>query len=97
MHRSAGHLLNPAGVADENGLPAMIVASFFRHRAIHTIALFTLALGFVVGSHTGNIPDFGLLREYSLYMSAYLWIGGCGYAIPIGLAGLRRQVSLTAA
>ena len=68
----------PAAVFE--GLPGILAESFFRHRIIHTVALFTLGLGFVVGRRTGNLPDFALLREYAFYLVVYFWIGGCAYA-----------------
>ncbi|MBZ9794446.1 phosphatase PAP2 family protein [Mesorhizobium sp. ES1-4] len=58
----------------------LLAESFFRHRAIHAIAWFTLGLGFVVGAHVGNLPDFGLLADYGFYLGVYLWVAGCIYA-----------------
>lgn len=58
----------------------LLAESFFRHRVVHAVALFTLGLSFVIGARVGNLPDFGLLAEYGFYLVVYLWVAGCIYA-----------------
>ncbi|TPL88055.1 phosphoesterase PA-phosphatase [Mesorhizobium sp. B2-3-14] len=60
--------------------PRLLAESFFQHRTIHAVALFTLGLGFVIGGQVGNLPDFELLFEYTLYLMVYFWAAGCAYA-----------------
>ncbi|RWC78206.1 MULTISPECIES: phosphatase PAP2 family protein [unclassified Mesorhizobium] len=58
----------------------LLAESFYRHRAIHAVALFTLGLSFMIGARVGNRPDFGLLVEYGFYLGVYSWVVGCVYA-----------------
>lgn len=52
-----------------------------RHRHIHALALFTLALAAAVGLRTGNHPDFGALTTYGFYLLVALWGGVCAFAL----------------
>ena len=67
--------------------------AFRRHRLLHAIAAATLLLAMAVGSHTGNMPDFGVLEEYAQYLFIALWICGSVFALGvfIHLALVKRE------
>ena len=62
-------------------LSGAIAASFWRHRYLYAVSLASLALAVAVGLSTGNLPDFGVIEEFSFYLLVAFWIGGCGFAI----------------
>jgi len=64
----------------EDKFSRVLIESFFRHIAVHAVALFTLGLGIVVGYKVGNLPDFGLFGVYAFYLTVYFWGIGCAYA-----------------
>ncbi|SFO75289.1 PAP2 superfamily protein [Mesorhizobium sp. NFR06] len=80
MQNTFGSLDTHTGTDFGGSLSGLLVESFFRHRTIHAVALFTLGLAFVVGTRVRNLPDFALLGEYGFYLGAYFWIAGCAYA-----------------
>jgi hypothetical protein len=71
----------------------------WRQRLLYAIALTSLTIAMAVGSVTGNMPDFGVLRTYCFYILVAFWIGGCGFAIfrLIWLAAVERNPSPTRA
>lgn len=80
MHDISEAIGGRVGAGVDGAFSNLLVDAFFRHRTVHAVALFTLGLGFVVGGRVGNLPDFGLLYEYTFYLVVYFWIAGCAYA-----------------
>jgi membrane-associated phospholipid phosphatase len=62
-------------------LSAAVAAAFWRHRYLYGVSLASLALAVIVGLSTGNLPDFGVIEEFSFYLLVAFWIGGCGFAV----------------
>jgi hypothetical protein len=62
-------------------LSAAVAASFWRHRYLYAVSLASLTLAAIVGLSTGNLPDFGVIEDFSFYLLVAFWIGGCGFAI----------------
>ena len=84
MQYTTGTLGSP-GIAQPvvriRALAAIAAASFRRHRYILGLALISQAIAFLVGSFTGNSPDFDVVRSYAFNLSVAFWVGGCGYAV----------------
>lgn len=47
------------------------------------MAITTLLLAIAVGMQTGNMPDFGALKEYAQYLFLALWLSGTALAVGI--------------
>lgn len=73
--------------------------SAWRHRLLYAIAMASLTIAMGVGSVTGSMPDFGVLRTYGFYILVAFWIGGSGFAIfrLVWLAAVERNPSPTRA
>ena len=84
MQYTTGTLGSP-GIAQPvvriRALAAIAAASLRRHRFILGLALISQAIAFLVGSFTGNSPDFDVVRSYAFNLSVAFWVGGCGYAV----------------
>ena len=77
---TSGHFRTAAYGREISAAPA---GAFRRHVIHYALAVSTLALGFCVGLRTGNLPDFGILRDYGFYLLVALWIGGSGFALAL--------------
>jgi len=62
-------------------LSRAVTTSFWRHHYLYIVSLASLALAIIVGLSTGNLPDFGVIEDFSFYLLVAFWIGGCGFAI----------------
>lgn len=56
-------------------------ASFRRHRFLHGFALAALVISLAVGAYTGVAPDFGIIRDFALYLATAFWLVGVAVAI----------------
>lgn len=52
---------------------------------LHALAVGALLLAIAIGMRTGNMPDFGILKEYIEYLLIAFWICGCVFALGIFL------------
>jgi hypothetical protein len=87
-------------IADHGrGLSIAMAEAAWQHRLLYAIALTSLTIAMAVGSVTGSMPDFGVLRTFGFYILVAFWIGGCGFAIfrLIWLAAVERNPSPTRA
>jgi membrane-associated phospholipid phosphatase len=87
-------------IADHGrGFSIAMAEAAWRHRLLYAIALTSLTIAMAVGSVTGSMPDFSVLRTYGFYILVAFWIGGCGFAIfrLIWLAAVERNPSPTRA
>lgn len=93
MEQAATIPTPPLAIGTDKGFWNAMAAALWRHRYVHGVALALLALAFVVGRHTGNMPDTGVLMDYGFYLIAALWAGCCGFAIVrlVWLATIERE------
>jgi len=77
----------------DRGFRRVMAAAAWRHRYVHSLALALFFLAVVVGRHTGNMPDTGVVLDYGFYLIAALWAGCCGFAIVrlVWLAAVERE------
>lgn len=79
--------------ANGHGLRSIMAAALWRHRHIHALALAIFILALAVGARTGNMPDTGVLADYSFYLVVTLWTGCCCFALArlVWLAAVVRE------
>src|SRR6185312_16477916 len=81
MEQAAAISTQPWASGDDRGFRRVMATAVWRHRYVHGLALALFALAVVVGRHTGNMPDTGVVSEYCFYLIVALWAGCCGFAI----------------
>ncbi|MFC3323280.1 phosphatase PAP2 family protein [Mesorhizobium cantuariense] len=81
MENSAAASSPLTGTAVGRVLLGTLAAAFWRHRLLHGMAVAALLLASAVGWHTGNMPDFGVLKEYAQYLFIAFWISGSALAL----------------
>jgi hypothetical protein len=93
MEQAAAISNQPWASGDDRGFRRVMAAAVWRHRYVHGLALALFALAIIVGRHTGNMPDTGVVLDYGFYLIAALWAGCCGFAIVrlVWLAAVERE------
>lgn len=83
MQNSTGALKSPGPAVTLRSFLGALADAFRRHRLLHAVATVSLLLAVAVGMRTGNLPDFGVLREYAKYLFIAFWLAGCVAAVGI--------------
>lgn len=62
-------------------LAAALAASLWRHRFLHAMAISALLLAAIVGAKTGNMLDFGAIKEFGGYLFIAFALVSCALAV----------------
>ena len=74
MEQAATIPTRPWASGDGRGFRRVMAAAVWRHRYVHGLALALFVLAVVVGRHTGNMPDTGVLLDYGFERIRTCWM-----------------------